>query len=341
MTLADFMLPQIAPGKVRLADLAGIKPPGRLFAGYDPRREELLVQGNLKSGVTEIAAQALAIEYKGQRNIQFVNSLPTPPKQSILWDMDDARAFDSSVYTGLDLNVFQYNRRVGSRHAVLWRLQSYFEPSRHIGHAGEVNDVNAFADKKNTVFWRGAISGSRWADPFRRVGVMAIRDVEGFNEMAGHFSRLKAALISDASDSFDMKLTIPEDKLEANPWMRELGVHGELVKPAQQLEHKYILCLNGNDVASNLYWVASTRSLAFKEDCAYEVLPDYFLKPWVHFVPIARGLGDLQEKFDYCEANPGLCEQIIANANEAYAEMIDPQRWNAAELEVCDRLGLI
>ena len=341
MSLADFMLPQISTESVRLADLAEISAPSRLFAGYDPHHEELLIEGNLKSGVSELTAGNLATPYKPNRNIQFIESLPSTPKKFILWDMDDARAFDSQVYSGKRLNVFQYNRRIGSRHAVLWRLRSYFEPSRGIGHGGWVDDALQFEDKKPMVYWRGAISGSRWPDPFRRIGALSMNTASNLEEMAQHYSRIKAVLLSKASAAFDMKLTGPGDIRDKMPWLGELGVVGDVVRPSQQLEHKYILCLNGNDVASNLYWVLPSQSVAFKEDCSYEVLPDFFLKPWVHYVPIASGLTDLKEKFDYCQANPGLCKTIIENANQAYTEMIDAITWNNAELDVLDRLGLI
>lgn len=341
MSFADFMLPEVSSQSVRLGELAEIVPPSRLFAGYDPHHKELLIEGNLSTGIEELTSENLATTYKSNRNPQFVDSLPSVPKDIILWDMEDARAFDTQVYTGKDLNVFQYNRRIGSRHAVLWRLNSYIEPSRALGHAGRVEDGLQFEDKKPLVYWRGGITGSRWVDPFRRIGVLSINTASDFEENAHHYSRFKAALLSKTSDVFDLKLAVAGANVETKPWLKELDLLGDIVRPAQQLEHKYILCLNGNDLASNLYWVLSTQSVAFKEDTAYECLPDYFLKPWVHYVPIARGLSDLQEKFDYCQANPDLCRRIIDNANQAYEKMIDATTWNNAELDVLDRLSLI
>lgn len=341
MSLADFMLPQISPESARLSELRDITPPSNLFAGYDPETSQLLIDGVLKDGVEELTPEHLTTNYKSHRNLQFIESLPYAPKQRVLWDMEDARAFDSQVYTGKNLHIFQYNRRIGSRHGVFWRLRSYFEPSRGIGHAGAVEDNLDFDEKKPLVYWRGAMSGSRWADPFRRVGVLSIDSAADFEAVAHHFSRIKAVLLSKETESFDFKLSGPGTILESKPWLNGLGVIGDAVRPAQQLENRYILCLNGNDVASNLYWVLSSQSVAFKEDCSYEVLPDYFIKPWVHYVPIASGLTDLQEKFDYCQANADLCKRIINNANEAYNRMIDMTTWNNAEFDVLERLRVL
>lgn len=341
MSLANFMLPQVASDGVRLSELAHCAPPSALFAGFDPGHSELLIDGVFSTNVGELTPKNLATNYKAHRNLQFIESLPSTPVRSILWDMEDARAFDSRVYTGKDLNIFQYNRRVGSSYAVLWRLRNYFEPSRGVGHGGWVEDLLQFQDKRAVVYWRGAVAGSRWVDPFERVGALTVRNSAEFEAMADHFSRIKAGLLSRTSTAFDLKLTGPGRLLDSKPWLEDLGVFDDIVRPVEQLENKYILCLNGNDVASNLYWVLSSQSIAFKEDCAYEVLPDYFLKPWVHYVPIAKGLTDLQEKFDYCEANPTICRKIIENANAAYSEIIDEKAWNAAEVEVLERLRLI
>lgn len=341
MTLADFMLPQVSEEPIKLGQLESIKPPSPLFAGFDPEHEELLIKGAITSGVGSLTAENLATGYKSHRNIQFIESIPSPPKKTLVWDMEDGRAFDSQVYVGSDLNVFQYNRRVGSRSAVLWRLPGYFEPSYALGHTGKVEDTLRFENKQPIVFWRGAISGSRWIDPFTRTGPRGVRDPADFIESAKYYSRLDAALMSRDATFCDLKLTGDDSVLESKPWLEDMGVFSAAVHPSQQLENKYILCLNGNDVASNLYWVISTQSVAFKEDCAYEVVPDYFLKPWVHYVPIAAGLTDLREKFDYCQNNPDLCRRIIDNANQAYDQIINTSTWEGAEIDVLERLKLI
>ena len=104
------------------------------------------------------------------------------------------------------------------------------------------------------------------------------------------------------------------------------------------LENRYLLCLAGNDVASTLYWAIGTNSLAFKEETLYETIPDYFLQPWVHYVPISQGLGDLRDKFEYCERILGLCKSIITNANEAYDRILYSNEWLEAEIAVLDRI---
>lgn len=341
MSLADFMLPQVGPKPMRMRDLAHTRQPSRLFAGYNQAAGELLINGQVTQGIETLTDDHLETNYKSLRSRQFIASLPAQFNGAVLWDMEDSRAFDTQVYAGSNFNVFQYNRRAGNRHAVLWRLISYFEPSKSMGHGGWMDDKIPFSDKKPVVFWRGAISGTHWITPHKRIGALSVDSPATFKAWAKHFSRFDAALSHKGSQVIDIKITGPGPILETKPWLDDLGIYEADVRPAQQLENKYILCLNGNDVASNLYWAVGTQSLAFKEECSFEVVPDYFLRPWVHYVPVAAGLADLQEKFEYCESHPDVCLRIIADANEAYRQMIDPGLWAEAEQDVLSRLGLI
>lgn len=338
MSLADFMLPEVAVSDVDLRELALQALPGALFAGYDPHSETALVNGSVVSATSR--AQAFPPDgYKAHRHHNFLATLPDGLRAPVLWDMEDARAFDALTYFGRPLNVFQYCRRRGDRHAVLWRLRAYFEPSRNVGHPGViVDDDLTFQEKQPTVFWRGAIAGSRWLDPHRRVSPLSIGSADEFVSSARHYSRIRAVLEARASAVLDLKFT--GAFTGTRPWLVDLDVVGEHTTPQQQLNHRYLLCPNGNDVASGLYWVLQTNSVAFREECEYEVVPDYFLRPWVHYVPVARGLTDLEEKYAFCEANPDLCLRIIDNAQAAYAAMTDTNVWSTAEADVLTRLGL-
>ncbi|MFT3741002.1 MAG: glycosyl transferase family 90 [Breznakibacter sp.] len=95
----------------------------------------------------------------------------------------------------------------------------------------------------------------------------------------------------------------------------------EYMSIKQQLEYKYILCLEGNDVASNLKWVMSSNSLAVMPVPRFEtwfmegmLIPDY------HFVTIKNDYSNLEEKLTYFTANPHKAKQIIANAQRFVAQ---------------------
>jgi len=84
----------------------------------------------------------------------------------------------------------------------------------------------------------------------------------------------------------------------------------------EHLNYKFILCLEGNDVASNLKWVLSSNSLAVMTKPKYEtwfmegtLIPDY------HYVLIKDDYTDLDERLDYYIKNTDEALKIIENAH--------------------------
>lgn len=342
MELHEFMCPEVFKNDIR--DLWFSNKfenyPSPLLMLLDPQGKSC----HIKSRTIDTSKEfdlAVFGEYKPSRNFALVKSINDRVRSPFVSDLEDCRSHDTNVYLNLNINVIQYNRRVGSRTGVLWQLPNYYEPSSKIGALRDRNFVDEikFLEKIPKVFWRGDLSGSRWADPYRRVGVYRATRIEELHDLAKHFSRPRAVFMSKEDPNiYDMKFSgATAAKLKG---IDESGLLSAKITPSEQMQYKYILCPNGNDVASQTYWVANTRSVIFKEDSDHEVLPDFFLKPWVHYVPISKGLTDLREKFEYCERNVDLCLSIIARANEAYSLMTQADLWTEAEGIVLDRLGL-
>lgn len=85
----------------------------------------------------------------------------------------------------------------------------------------------------------------------------------------------------------------------------------------EHLDYKFILSLEGNDVASNLKWVMSSNSLAVMPTPKYEtwfmegtLIPDY------HYVHINDDYSNLEEKLRYYIEHPDKALKIIAHAHE-------------------------
>jgi len=84
----------------------------------------------------------------------------------------------------------------------------------------------------------------------------------------------------------------------------------------EHLEYKFILCLEGNDVASNLKWVMSSNSLAVMPQPTYETwFMEGKLIPNVHYVEIKPDFSDLEERLKYYITHPDEAQIIIENAN--------------------------
>lgn len=82
------------------------------------------------------------------------------------------------------------------------------------------------------------------------------------------------------------------------------------------LEYKFILSLEGNDVATNLKWIMSSNSIAVMPKPKYETwFMEGTLIPDVHFICIKDDYSDLTQKLQYYIDHPDEAQVIITNAN--------------------------
>jgi hypothetical protein len=79
--------------------------------------------------------------------------------------------------------------------------------------------------------------------------------------------------------------------------------------------HRYLLSLEGNDIASNLAWMLGHNSVVVMPPPQWETfLLQGLLRPWVHYVPV-HSPADVPHVLSWMRANEAACLQIIANAN--------------------------
>ncbi|MFW5730251.1 MAG: glycosyl transferase family 90 [Desulfonatronovibrionaceae bacterium] len=101
--------------------------------------------------------------------------------------------------------------------------------------------------------------------------------------------------------------------------------HKEFMSVPRQLEYKYILSVEGNDVATNLKWIMASNSLCLMCRPEYETwFMEGLLKPGVHYVELEPDYSDLREKMDYYDRRPDEAEQIIARAKAHSARFSNP-----------------
>lgn len=95
----------------------------------------------------------------------------------------------------------------------------------------------------------------------------------------------------------------------------------------EQLRYRFVLSLEGKDVATNLKWILSSNSVCMMPEPRYETwFMEGTLKPWVHYVPLAPDCADLEEKMETCLEQPALCEEITRNARAHVAPFLDARR---------------
>ena len=104
------------------------------------------------------------------------------------------------------------------------------------------------------------------------------------------------------------------------------------------LKHKFILCIEGNDVASNLKWVMSSNSVAVMPKPKYE---SWFMEgkliPSYHYILIKDDYSDLEEKLNFYIENPKKASSIIENAHNHVSKFQDQQTEDLLSLMVIDK----
>lgn len=88
------------------------------------------------------------------------------------------------------------------------------------------------------------------------------------------------------------------------------------LSPVEQFACRYIISVEGCDVATNLKWVMASNSVCIMPRPRYETwFMEGRLVPGHHYVEVRDDFSDLEEKIETLEADPMRAREIVANAN--------------------------
>ncbi len=161
-----------------------------------------------------------------------------------------------------------------------------------VRHFFFVNDKIPFARKRPVVLFRGNIDGK----PDR------IRFVRMFKGRPG----------------FDVAA------FGGNP---EPAMIGSKLSIADHLKYRYVMSLEGNDVATNLKWIMSSNCIAVMPRPTCEgwfmegtLIPNY------HYIEIKPDFSDVEQRIAYYEQHPDEAQQIIEHAHDYVRQFRDKER---------------
>lgn len=146
-------------------------------------------------------------------------------------------------------------------------------------------DPIPFRDKKPIAVWRGRLTNPKRIELLQRFGAHPLCDF-------GH--------ISEDSDVEPRKSFMTVD---------------------EQLSYRYLVSIEGVDVATNLKWVMNSQSLCFMPRPKIETwYLEGRLQPDVHYVEIRPDFDDLPDKIAYYNDHIDEAEAIVANAQAHYRQ---------------------
>lgn len=117
-----------------------------------------------------------------------------------------------------------------------------------------------------------------------------------------------------------------------------LPFHRPYMTIHDQLKYKYILSMEGNDVATNLKWIMYSNSLCFMRRPRFETwLMEGRLQPGIHYVLLKDDHSDFEDKIRYYERNPSEAFEIIKNAQTYIQEFFNKDKEIIIALKVIDK----
>ena len=107
---------------------------------------------------------------------------------------------------------------------------------------------------------------------------------------------------------------------------------------SEHFDYKFIMSLEGNDVASNLKWVMSSNSIAVTPRHTVETwFMEGMLLPNYHYIVVKDDFSDLEERLNYYIEHPDEAETIIQHAHEYVDQFRDEEREKLIQILVLKR----
>jgi hypothetical protein len=174
-----------------------------------------------------------------------------------------------------------------------------------VRHFTYTNDSNQFADKKNILIGRGAVT-------------IKHEKRTNFYEMYFNHHLCDLGQINKNTDH--------------DHWIKDK------ISIEDHLKYKFVLCIEGVDVATNLKWVMSSNSIAVM---AKPKIESWFMESKLvadyHYIEINDDYSNLEEKLNYYINNVDECLKIIENANTYVSQFKDYNREKLISLLVLEK----
>ena len=205
------------------------------------------------------------------------------------------------------------NRIVGLNKRTI--LLKCLNEERHWSFTKQVLDKDIeFNLKKDKCIWRGVATGIHRSDdiPNRKKLVTTYYNNKKFD--IGYTSLL---FYKDQLDEKFLKSKMTLD---------------------QQLKNKFIISVEGNDVASGLKWQLLSNSVVLmpKPRCVSWLMEDK-LEPGYHYILLKDDFSDLEEKYNWCLNNLEVCKKISQNATSYMQMFLDDDNENKIQIELIKR----
>jgi len=184
---------------------------------------------------------------------------------------------------------------------------------RHFGNIKlvEENDI-PYKEKKNQIVWRGGSTGNMKRIPL-----------------------IEKYCYSKFDDIVDVGFTYFDNNYIGT---KNKGYLKNEMTIKEQLKYKFIISVEGNDVASNLKWIMSSNSVCLRPHSTIEsFFMEGILRPYHHYIPIKKDFSDLIDQYQWCIQNESKCLKIIENCKEYIEFYKDYNRMKDISVKILEK----
>jgi len=188
----------------------------------------------------------------------------------------------------------------GSHRPIIWplRMDRHFHgPLNELQTLVRDGNDTKWEDKKNVLHWRG--TGNTNAKGTRAMFAKKFGDVKEMDNMTIGLYTIN----SESKSQFNLTRCT------------------YCVKPKQDmktmLQYKYLLSIEGNDVATDLKWKLASSSVVFMPEPVIETYAmESKLIPYVHYIPVKEDGSDLLKQLQWAQDNDEKCRWISEQATK-------------------------
>ena len=215
-------------------------------------------------------------------------------------------------------------------------MERHYDPVNEYIKLHKGGKVCKWNDKKSTLIWRGAVTGVNFNS--------AKKQLSTYQDGGSRIQVVKRyynAKILDVDVAFEKN----SPTVEWAPYEYSNEAHltrDNDTSMADQLKYKYILMLEGNDVATGLKWQLASNSVVFMaKPTTVSFLMEDLLVPFVHYVPLKDDYSNLVEMVQWARNNDNKCKWISQQATVYMQRLWISKRAKDENNEVKKALGTV
>ncbi|MBJ7449471.1 MAG: hypothetical protein JHC93_03820 [Parachlamydiales bacterium] len=167
-------------------------------------------------------------------------------------------------------------------------------------------------DKKEPlVYWRGTTTGGSY----------------DFNNWMS-YPRSKLVLLSHEYPlCIDAKFTsVAQCDPNLPKYLKDKGLCAKYAQKIDHLKYKYLIDVDGNtSTYERCYWELLSNCVTFKHESPYIQWYYGAIKPYVHYIPVERDMGDLIQKLNWAKEHDEDCKRIAENATQFVQNQLMPE----------------